>query len=190
MTFNDVWPQNMNNATKSLQAKSTSRYRGTEQLVLAACTLRRQIPKVGAECLNRARSDLCGGRLAISEELVSTADLGDHIGQVCRPFAHHAALANYSSGSTHQIESNYLRILQLEMDVINLCCYPKIKFLPLKNLMCNYGNCALNGVLITYLNHFFCFCTIFFGDILRFAPSSKRMYNLACKFTTKARARS
>ena len=33
---------------------------------------------------------------------------------------------------------NYWRILQLEQDVINLCCYPKIKFLPLKNMMCNY----------------------------------------------------
>ena len=36
------------------------------------------------------------------------------------------------------VESNYLRILQLEQDVINLCCYPKIKFLPLKNMMCTY----------------------------------------------------
>jgi len=35
-------------------------------------------------------------------------------------------------------EMNYWRILQLEQDVINLCCYPKIKFLPLKNMMCNY----------------------------------------------------
>jgi lipopolysaccharide biosynthesis glycosyltransferase len=35
-------------------------------------------------------------------------------------------------------ESNHLRILQLEQDVINLCCYPKIKFLPLRNVMCNY----------------------------------------------------
>src|SRR6185312_17542909 len=29
---------------------------------LAKCPLRRQTPKVGAECPNRARSDLCGGR--------------------------------------------------------------------------------------------------------------------------------
>lgn len=36
------------------------------------------------------------------------------------------------------VELNYLRILQLENDVINLCCYPKIKFLPLKYMMCNY----------------------------------------------------
>jgi len=36
------------------------------------------------------------------------------------------------------IESNYWRILQLENDIINLCCYPKIKFLPLENMMCNY----------------------------------------------------
>ena len=36
------------------------------------------------------------------------------------------------------VESNYLRILQLEQDVINLCCSPKIKFLPLKYMMCTY----------------------------------------------------
>jgi lipopolysaccharide biosynthesis glycosyltransferase len=35
-------------------------------------------------------------------------------------------------------ESNHRRLLQLEQDVINLCCYPKIKFLPLKNGVCNY----------------------------------------------------
>src|SRR5258708_34008180 len=32
---------------------------------LAGATLYRQTPKVGAECLNRARSDLCGGRPAM-----------------------------------------------------------------------------------------------------------------------------
>ena len=36
------------------------------------------------------------------------------------------------------VETDHLRLLQLEQDVINLCCYPKIKFLPLKNVMCNY----------------------------------------------------
>jgi RNA-directed DNA polymerase len=36
-------------------------------------TLRRQTPKVGAECLNRACSDLCGGRSAMS---VPTAIIG------------------------------------------------------------------------------------------------------------------
>lgn len=35
-------------------------------------------------------------------------------------------------------ESDHWRLLQLEQDVINLCCHPKIKFLPLKNVMCNY----------------------------------------------------
>jgi lipopolysaccharide biosynthesis glycosyltransferase len=45
---------------------------------------------------------------------------------------------NLESSFLKCIESNYSRILQLEMDVINLCCYPKIKFLPLKNMMCNY----------------------------------------------------
>jgi lipopolysaccharide biosynthesis glycosyltransferase len=35
-------------------------------------------------------------------------------------------------------DSNHLRMLQAEQDVINLCCYPKIKFLPLKNMVCNY----------------------------------------------------
>ena len=35
-------------------------------------------------------------------------------------------------------ETDHWRLLQLEQDVINLCCYPKIKFLPLKNVMCNY----------------------------------------------------
>ena len=33
---------------------------------LAACALCRQTPKVGAECLNWARSDLCGGRSVMS----------------------------------------------------------------------------------------------------------------------------
>src|ERR1700737_1969757 len=33
---------------------------------LAGPTLSRQTPKVGAECPNRARSVLCGGRLAMS----------------------------------------------------------------------------------------------------------------------------
>lgn len=32
---------------------------------MAGCSLRRQSPKVGAECLNRARSVLCGGRPAM-----------------------------------------------------------------------------------------------------------------------------
>jgi lipopolysaccharide biosynthesis glycosyltransferase len=36
------------------------------------------------------------------------------------------------------VESNYWRVRQLDQDVINLCCYPKIKFLPLGNMMCNY----------------------------------------------------
>jgi lipopolysaccharide biosynthesis glycosyltransferase len=35
-------------------------------------------------------------------------------------------------------ESNHLRVLQAEQDVINLCCHPRIKFLPLKNMVCNY----------------------------------------------------
>jgi lipopolysaccharide biosynthesis glycosyltransferase len=33
---------------------------------------------------------------------------------------------------------NSKRLLQPEQDVINLCCYPKIKFLPLRNLVCSY----------------------------------------------------
>ena len=33
---------------------------------LAQCALRRQTPEVGAECPNWARSDLCGGRSAMS----------------------------------------------------------------------------------------------------------------------------
>ena len=45
---------------------------------------------------------------------------------------------NLESSFLKCVESNYLRILQLEQDVINLCCYPKIKFLPLKNMMCIY----------------------------------------------------
>jgi lipopolysaccharide biosynthesis glycosyltransferase len=45
---------------------------------------------------------------------------------------------NLESSFLKCVESNHLRVLQLELDVINLCCYPKIKFLPLKNLMCNY----------------------------------------------------
>jgi lipopolysaccharide biosynthesis glycosyltransferase len=36
------------------------------------------------------------------------------------------------------VESNYWRVRQLDQDVINLGCHPKIKFLPLKNMMCNY----------------------------------------------------
>jgi lipopolysaccharide biosynthesis glycosyltransferase len=36
------------------------------------------------------------------------------------------------------VESNFLRVRQLDQDVINLCCYPKIKFLPLGNMVCNY----------------------------------------------------
>jgi lipopolysaccharide biosynthesis glycosyltransferase len=36
------------------------------------------------------------------------------------------------------VESNYWRVRQLDQDVINLGCYPKIKFLPLENMMCNY----------------------------------------------------
>jgi lipopolysaccharide biosynthesis glycosyltransferase len=45
---------------------------------------------------------------------------------------------NLESSFLKCVETNYLRILQLEQDVINLCCYPKIKFLPLKNMMCIY----------------------------------------------------
>ena len=45
---------------------------------------------------------------------------------------------NLESSFLKCVESNYLRILQLEQDVINLCCYPKTKFLPLKYMMCNY----------------------------------------------------
>jgi lipopolysaccharide biosynthesis glycosyltransferase len=45
---------------------------------------------------------------------------------------------NLESSFLKCVESNYWRILQLEQDVINLCCYPKIKFLPLKNMMCIY----------------------------------------------------
>jgi lipopolysaccharide biosynthesis glycosyltransferase len=45
---------------------------------------------------------------------------------------------NLESSFLRCVESNYLRILQLEQDVINLCCYPKIKFLPLKNMICIY----------------------------------------------------
>jgi lipopolysaccharide biosynthesis glycosyltransferase len=45
---------------------------------------------------------------------------------------------NLESSFLKCYEMNYWRILQLEQDVINLCCYPKIKFLPLKNMMCNY----------------------------------------------------
>jgi lipopolysaccharide biosynthesis glycosyltransferase len=45
---------------------------------------------------------------------------------------------NLEASFLRYAESNHLRILQLEQDVINLCCYPKIKFLPLRNVMCNY----------------------------------------------------
>ena len=45
---------------------------------------------------------------------------------------------NLESSFLKCAESDQLRLLQLENDVINLCCYPKIKFLPLKYMMCNY----------------------------------------------------
>jgi lipopolysaccharide biosynthesis glycosyltransferase len=45
---------------------------------------------------------------------------------------------NLESSFLKCVESNYWRILQLEQDVINLCCYPKIKFLPLKSMICTY----------------------------------------------------
>src|SRR6516225_3692261 len=45
---------------------------------------------------------------------------------------------NLESSFLKCVESNHWRILQLEQDVINLCCYPKIKFLPLKYMMCTY----------------------------------------------------
>jgi lipopolysaccharide biosynthesis glycosyltransferase len=45
---------------------------------------------------------------------------------------------NLESSFLKCVESNHWRILQLENDIINLCCYPKIRFLPLKNMMCNY----------------------------------------------------
>jgi hypothetical protein len=40
---------------------------------LAQCALRRQTPEVGAECPNWARSDLCGGRSAMSVPTASKA---------------------------------------------------------------------------------------------------------------------
>ena len=45
---------------------------------------------------------------------------------------------NLESSFLKCAESDQLRLLQLENDVINLCCYPKIKFLPLKYMVCNY----------------------------------------------------
>jgi hypothetical protein len=53
--------------------------KAARQRSLARCALRRQAPKVGAECLNWARSDLCGGRGAI---LVPTAIISIEIGFV------------------------------------------------------------------------------------------------------------
>jgi lipopolysaccharide biosynthesis glycosyltransferase len=45
---------------------------------------------------------------------------------------------NVEASFLHRAESDCLRMLQVEQDVINLCCYPKIRFLPLKNCVCNY----------------------------------------------------
>lgn len=35
-------------------------------------------------------------------------------------------------------KDNAHRLNQAEQDILNLCCYPKIKYLPLKNLVCSY----------------------------------------------------
>src|SRR5215203_123912 len=53
---------------------------------LAKCPLRRQTPKVGAECPNRARSDLCGGRSVMGIPTAikpSTPRREVHVGQSC-----------------------------------------------------------------------------------------------------------
>ena len=46
---------------------------------MARCSLRRQLPKVGARCVNYARRDLCGGRSAMG---VSTA-IVTRVARVC-----------------------------------------------------------------------------------------------------------
>ena len=47
----------------------------TNPLSLAQCALRRQTPEVGAECPNRARSDLCGGRSAMGVPTANTSTM-------------------------------------------------------------------------------------------------------------------
>src|ERR1700730_14488059 len=74
---------------------------------LAERTLRREIPKVGARCVNHARRDLCGGHLVMGvptaiaaasgvNRSVTTA-LADELSPVC-PLPYSARISLFPSG--------------------------------------------------------------------------------------------